>query len=48
MRFDLHIHSKHSPDSNSSVKDIIGTAKARGLMESPSQTIIALVAVKKL
>jgi predicted metal-dependent phosphoesterase TrpH len=31
MRFDLHIHSKHSPDSNSSVKDIIGTAKARGL-----------------
>lgn len=31
MKFDLHIHSKHSADSNSSVKDIINRAAAIGL-----------------
>ncbi len=31
MKFDLHVHSEHSEDSQSSVKDILKMAKKRGL-----------------
>ncbi|HMK46298.1 MAG TPA: PHP domain-containing protein [Methanocella sp.] len=31
LRFDLHVHSDHSPDGHSTVEDILKAAKARGL-----------------
>ncbi|MFO8109477.1 MAG: PHP domain-containing protein, partial [Thermoplasmata archaeon] len=31
MKFDLHVHSEHSPDSNSSVRDILRVARKKGL-----------------
>ena len=31
MKFDLHVHSEHSKDSNSSHRDIIEVARRRGL-----------------
>lgn len=31
MKFDLHVHSEHSRDSNSSHRDIIEIARKRGL-----------------
>lgn len=31
LRLDIHVHSKYSPDSHSDIRDILRTARARGL-----------------
>lgn len=41
VRFDLHIHSEHSPDGRMSLDEIVSCARARACRASPCAIMTA-------